>query len=117
MIPPPPRSTLFPYTTLFRSSQLVGQREPLSTAYGSPLVQRTIPLKPQLPTMAFTIPPLLPSQRLPWPVGRSHTQLALIWCVMSKSETPRSCAGIQLLMICALLSPPEVERRSACEVQ
>src|SRR5690349_23391152 len=70
MIPPPPRSTLFPYTTLFRSSQLVGQREPLSTAYGSPLVQRTIPLKPQLPTMAFTIPPLLPSQRLPWPVGR-----------------------------------------------
>src|SRR4051812_34312497 len=98
-------------------SQLVGQREPLSTAYGSPLVHRTIPVRPQLPTMPFTIPPRLPSQRFPLPVGMSHTQLALIWCFISKSETPRSCAGIQLLMICALLSPPEVERRSACDVQ
>src|SRR5207244_6343992 len=36
MIPPPPRSTLFPYTTLFRSRR----RQPFGTAVGPPVDRR-----------------------------------------------------------------------------
>src|SRR5438094_6254486 len=37
MLPRPPRSTLFPYTTLFRSDQLLEQHAPDATAAPGPL--------------------------------------------------------------------------------
>src|SRR5690554_7283182 len=36
MIPPPPRSTLFPYTTLFRSWPISEAKKKLCNTYGSP---------------------------------------------------------------------------------
>src|SRR3712207_7722137 len=40
MIRRPPRSTLFPYTTLFRSDEGAGSREPVRPAAGRSLVPR-----------------------------------------------------------------------------
>src|SRR6266480_6518358 len=41
MIRRPPRSTLFPYTTLFRSTPAGGRPEPVGTALGPPFLGRS----------------------------------------------------------------------------
>src|SRR6266571_7042569 len=70
------------------SSQFVGQKLPLSTVKGKPLVQRAKPENCQPPTKASRGPPALPAKCLPLPNGSSAIQSALIWCVVSKSDTP-----------------------------
>src|SRR5229473_1064986 len=75
------------------SSQFVGQKFPLSTVKGKPLVQRAKPESCQPPITASATPPALPAKRLPLPNGSSTSQLALIWWVVSKSETPRRPLG------------------------
>src|SRR4029077_6842088 len=75
------------------SSQFVGQKLPLSTVNGKPLVQRAKPESCQPPRTASVKPPALPAKRFPLPKGNSTSQLALIWWVVSKSETPRRPFG------------------------
>src|SRR5260370_17102845 len=43
MIRRPPRSTLFPYTTLFRSLPACRSRQPLPTSYSSHSIRSTVP--------------------------------------------------------------------------
>src|SRR5437763_6836357 len=50
MIPPPPRSTLFPYTTLFRSQDKPAEADP--KAPGTPL--SAAPAKPEVATAGPT---------------------------------------------------------------
>src|SRR5229473_7066694 len=75
------------------SSQLVGQKFPLSTVKGKPLVQRAKPESCQPPMIASEMPEALSAKCLPLPNGNSTIQLALIWWVVSKSETPRRPLG------------------------
>src|SRR5580704_1382474 len=60
------------------SSQSVGQKLPLSTVKGKPLVQRARPESCQPPMNASAVPPALAAKCLPLPKGRSTIQLALI---------------------------------------
>src|SRR5437868_12492697 len=63
--------------------QLVGQLYPLPTLMGNPDVQRVKPETCQPPVNASAIAfMLLPTCR-PRPNGRSTTQFALSWCVVS----------------------------------
>src|SRR5215510_11012090 len=75
------------------SSQSVGQKLPLSTVKGKPLVHRAKPDNCQPPMNAFRRPPTLPANCLPLPNGNSAIQFALIWWVVSKSETARRPPG------------------------
>src|SRR5437764_11347853 len=47
MLPPPPRSTLFPYTTLFRSNNLREAREQVGKAENGPLLRREDVIAPE----------------------------------------------------------------------
>src|SRR2546430_11399298 len=65
MIRRPPRSTLFPYTTLFRSRLLACQFHPeLSGAYGAALLERWLAgaKGPPAPALAGSTPGLLRSE-------------------------------------------------------
>src|SRR5580704_4888235 len=75
------------------SSQFVGQKLPLSTVKGKPLVQRAMPESSQPPMRASVAPPELLAKCLPLPNGSSAIQFRLIWCGVSKSETPRRDSG------------------------
>jgi len=100
------------------SSKLVAHPAPAPTVKGNPLVQRARPLKPQPPRSASTTPwEPLPQDR-PLPKGSSHTQFALIWCLVSKSETARHWLGLQALMTWLLNAMPLLSKpltRSALE--
>src|ERR1700680_3199889 len=72
---------------------------------GSPLDQWQRPERVQSPTSALASGPMPGRQGLPGPTGRSTTQLELIWCLVSKSETARSWLGAQELMTW-LANPP-----------
>src|SRR5215472_7116422 len=75
------------------SSQFVGQKLPLSTVNGKPLVQRANPESCHPPTSASRADPALAAKLLPLPIGSSAIQLRLIWWVVSKSEIPRRPFG------------------------
>src|SRR5882672_3361311 len=80
-------------------SQSVGQALPLRILSGKPDVQRAKPESCQPPiTASRDLPAFLPTT-FPLPKGNSTIQLALIWCGVSKSETPRSCFGLQAFWI------------------
>src|SRR5438270_11620360 len=100
------------------SSKLVAQPKPAPTVKGNPLVQRARPLNPQPPSTASTIPCDPPPQRRPFPKGSSQTQLALTWCLVSKSETARHRLGLQALITWLLNAMPLLSKpltRSALE--
>src|ERR1700730_937616 len=100
------------------SSKLLDQPKPAPTVKGNPLVQRARPLNPQPPRTASTIPCDPAPQRRPFPKGSSHTQLALTWCLVSKSETARQRLGLQALITWLLNAMPLLSNpftRSALE--
>src|ERR1700722_10064980 len=96
------------------SCQFVGHCAPLDTLNGKPLVQRARPVSCHPPMTPSAKPWALPPNRLPWPKGSSHTQLAFTWRGVSKSDTPRVAVGFQGLMIW-LPSPPSALIRLASE--
>src|SRR5437016_13876140 len=63
MIPRPPRSTLFPYTTLFRSNRDTGA--PVFPVEERPVPQSDVPGEVTSPTQPFPLaPPALTPQKL-----------------------------------------------------
>src|SRR5688572_32590388 len=89
MIPRPPRSTLFPYTTLFRSVRgFFGQRQRL----GATLLQRQTPVAlPQL-RRQFPHPPgplqHLHEDRKSTRLNSSHSQISYaVFCLKKKTIT------------------------------
>src|SRR5438874_10217028 len=73
MIPPPPRSTLFPYTTLFRSQDLI----PLPTICNKPHIGRTRTSPDQM------MPPDRKSTRL----NSSHVEISYaVFCLKKKTS-------------------------------
>src|SRR5262249_30196511 len=75
------------------NSQLVGNANPLPIEVGSPEVILKIPPNCQPPTTALIQPGDSLSKRRPLPTGSSHTPLAFIWCVTSKSDTLLRAVG------------------------
>src|SRR5690242_21054286 len=59
MMPPPPRSTLFPYTTLFRSSMPILETRPQAarTAIQAALAPLSSPLPVPVPPLLFAFVP------------------------------------------------------------
>src|SRR5437870_2396033 len=89
------------------SSQFVPQKpSPGPMVKGKPLLQRSNPDNCHPPTNAFSQPLIPEPQARAWPTGNSYTQLVLIWCRVSKSDTARSCFGDQELMIWLAKPPP-----------
>src|SRR4029077_8858537 len=75
------------------SSQFVGNTNPFCTPNGNPLVHFPSPDQVHPPAMASK-PRFHPfPQRFCRPNGSSYTQLLLIWCVMSYSDTARNKPG------------------------
>src|SRR5437899_8568676 len=64
-MPPPPRSTLFPYTTLFRSLQFTGEGATPAQA-GSRLASRADSLRRALATLGIPRDPLVNRSRWYW---------------------------------------------------
>src|SRR5207248_8456850 len=80
-----------------------------------PILCRNSPDNCQPPITASRNPCALGAKARPFPNGSSAIQLALNWCVASKSDTARNALGSQELMICPL-NPPHCPMRSASEL-
>src|SRR5688572_32168541 len=83
MIRRPPRSTLFPYTTLFRSSSVAINAQ--SEFLGSNIAQRT-GISGRLPsTEVHEVPPL---DRKSTRLNSSHSQISYaVFCLKKKKKT------------------------------
>src|SRR5437870_11351636 len=110
MIRPPPRSTLFPYTTLFRSTGIVSSssvpKSPASArAFGiqsswSRRDARPVPAGMSLPMMTFS---LRPRSRSFWPdrkstrLNSSHVAISYaVFCLKKKKQQHLEVARIRL---------------------
>src|SRR5436305_11040681 len=83
MIRPPPRSTLFPYTTLFRSASQA------STVHGLPSSQEAaVQLLPGNPSWNVTFAPVLESiDRKSTRLNSSHVRISYaVFCLKKKKE-------------------------------
>src|SRR5256885_3062408 len=96
MIRRPPRSTLFPYTTLFRSRGAVPSGAPLGTAPYSPLLLLCVDLS------HASRPPRLPRQI--WRSDRKSTRLNSSHLVISyavfclKKKKTKTAAALEMLL-------------------
>src|SRR5689334_24618710 len=96
MLRRPPRSTLFPYTTLFRSGKLVSQRQLLQEVWGPEYhdeaaylrvhmanVRRKLEPEPGRPRYFFTEPGDRKSTRL----NSSHSSISYaVFCLKKKNK-------------------------------
>src|SRR2546430_11346844 len=84
MIRRPPRSTLFPYTTLFRSNLLYDQREnPVATHREHSLNPLAAPMDPNYPIVATT-------DRKSTRLNSSHSQISYaVFCLKKKNNEHR----------------------------
>src|SRR5687768_18259222 len=90
IIPLPPRSTLFPYTTLFRSNQCIRLRiNHLSGVQFSVLMVSALHRGPIITSCASGMPTAEPSYTL--------------WRIMSRSEEHTSELQSRLHLVCRLL--------------
>src|SRR5688572_32315998 len=93
MIRPPPRSTLFPYTTLFRSLGLiilmiaaVGEGE---SGRDPSLVQHSFAVTP-ISTLTLALPPGWNSDRKSTRLNSSHSQISYaVFCLKKKKENKK----------------------------
>src|SRR5438067_7113969 len=77
MTRPPPRSTLFPYTTLFRSGGHPGRLPPAGRAVGTPASGRFTPRQP-------------PRDRKSTRLNSSHVSISYaVFCLKKKSNPPQ----------------------------
>src|SRR5450759_3366867 len=96
------------------SCQFVGHVAPLEAEVGNPLVQRASPESCHPPMTDSRAPCELPAKWRPLPKGSSMIQLALSWCLASKSDTARSALGSHELITCPP-SPLYASMRSASD--
>src|SRR5687768_18289231 len=83
MIRPPPRSTLFPYTTLFRS--LARDAEPLSQVALAPVAARAQHLEAVVHARIRTIAPPRPKDRKSTRLNSSHGYISYaVFCLKKK---------------------------------
>src|SRR5437762_4832611 len=98
MLPPPPSSTLFPYTTLFRSLERVVQREPsfsqahylLGTAYRALAKPdlATGQLAPGMHPTSVRIPDAWSADRKSTRLNSSHRCISYAVFCLKKKNTP-----------------------------
>src|SRR3712207_8545261 len=94
MIRRPPRSTLFPYTTLFRSRRLQGQLGPRGAvhagAVGAVQAVRPGPAEDLTRTPVIT-PPHGPPDRKSTRLNSSHANISYaVFCLKKKQHTPHT---------------------------
>src|SRR5256886_11864788 len=113
MIRPPPRSTLFPYTTLFRSSAQVGkwtceslkpgstQRPPRSTRSGDARARSCVPTPPAIVSPAIASARATGSEgdRKSTRLNSSHSQISYAVFCLKKNSGLGTNLGIRLTTV------------------
>src|SRR5438477_9713437 len=85
MIPRPPRSTLFPYTTLFRSAQAPSHTSPLLLQRGTPL--RTTQSCPLPATVLEDVHATILGDRKSTRLNSSHMSISYaVFCLKKKKK-------------------------------
>src|SRR2546430_13772160 len=96
MIRRPPRSTLFPYTTLFRSQYGKRIGDPLMQKFGALLAQRRGPYRPGSSSPGRILPALLVAREMPRAIV-AEPLLGSVWLadlqLMAARSTPDSGMG------------------------
>src|SRR5256885_8749673 len=96
MIRRPPRSTLFPYTTLFRSVGDPGKRQPKrKPRRKSQLRKRKLPRKNRPGSQPGRRPRKLPRDRKSTRLNSSHLVISYaVFCLKKKSSTPTTSSSL-----------------------
>src|SRR3712207_8944967 len=85
MIRRPPRSTLFPYTTLFRSIQAVNKQEVLDLVWSGDGVIQYGPILPLYPNWALKENPVKFEDRKSTRLNSSHANISYaVFCLKKK---------------------------------
>src|SRR2546430_13109309 len=87
MIRRPPRSTLFPYTTLFRSPDVIDLERPmLDAGHGKRLLYGLLPFDRQVAVRVVEL-----QDRKSTRLNSSHSQISYAVFCLKKKKTPSSC--------------------------
>src|SRR5947208_13342958 len=94
MIPPPPRSTLFPYTTLFRSLKVVASRRASSSCHRCSGATGMRRLKSPLAAISRIVDVMV-SDRKSTRLNSSHQIISYaVFCLKKKENTLTDCIEI-----------------------